>query len=149
MELAHLVASWSKDPSTKVGAVIVGAFREIRSVGYNGFPRGVEDAFNEFNDDTIQVNKRHERPEKYFWTEHAERNAIYNAVNTNIPIATATMYLTWFPCADCTRAIIQSGLSGIVCGKKPDDSNPAFTESFRVSLIMLLEAGINIRYVEY
>ena len=69
MDLARLVAGWSKDTSTKVGCVIIGPDKEIRSTGYNGFPRGV--------DDTIPAG--HERPAKYDFTEHAERNAIYNA----------------------------------------------------------------------
>ena len=69
MELAKLVATWSKDTSTKTGAVIVGPDKEIRATGYNGFVRGVDD----------DVFERFERPTKYDFFEHAERNAVYNA----------------------------------------------------------------------
>ena len=76
LSMAKLIATWSRDRSTKVGAVIVGPNREVRSVGYNGFPRGVNDA----------IESRYERPGKYDWTEHAERNAIYNAARYGGPL---------------------------------------------------------------
>ena len=69
MSVASLVATWSKDRSRKCGAVIVDSRNVLVSLGWNGFPRGVADS----------PDYRHERPEKYLWTEHAERNAIYNA----------------------------------------------------------------------
>lgn len=134
LQVAALVASWSKDRSTKVGAVIVGPSRDIRSVGYNGFPRGIDD----------EVEVRHTRPIKYKWTEHAERNAIYNAAASNIPINGCTIYLTWYPCADCARAIIQSGIDTVVCAKAPDNSNPVFIEDFKVTAEMFDEAGITV-----
>jgi dCMP deaminase len=93
LELAAHIGSWSKDQSAKTGCVIVGPDRLIRSVGYNGFVRGVDD----------EVDSRHERPAKYSWTEHAERNAIYNAARIGISLAGATCYVNWFPCADCAR----------------------------------------------
>ena len=68
-EMANLVAKKSKDKSTQIGAVIVGPDNEIRSTGYNSFPTGL-------NDD---LEIRQQRPEKYYWIEHAERNALYNA----------------------------------------------------------------------
>ena len=72
MDLAFMVASWSKDPSTKTGAVVVGPDREIRATGYNGLVRGVDD----------NKPERLERPTKYDFFEHAERNAVYNACLT-------------------------------------------------------------------
>jgi len=66
MNLARHISEWSKDRSTKVGVVIVGPENEVRALGYNGFPRGIDD----------DAPDRHERPEKYLWVEHAERNAI-------------------------------------------------------------------------
>ncbi len=69
LELAKMFGTWSKDRSAGTGCVIVGSDRLLRVTGYNGFVRGIDD----------EVSKRHERPEKYLWTEHAERNAIYNA----------------------------------------------------------------------
>ena len=69
-DIVNVVKEKSKDRSTKVGAIIVGPDQGVRSTGFNGFPRGVND----------NVDARHERPAKYLYTEHAERNAIYNAV---------------------------------------------------------------------
>ena len=89
MRLAEEIADWSKDRSSKVGCVIVGPSNEIRSTGFNGFPRGVAD----------DISERLTRPEKYLWTEHAERNAIYNAARAGISLEGCTMYLPWFPCA--------------------------------------------------
>ena len=86
MGLANKVRTRSKD-TTKIGAVIVGPDREIRSTGYNGFPRGV-------NDD---VPERHERPFKYFYTPHAELNAILNAARVGTPTKDCTMYVTTRP----------------------------------------------------
>lgn len=99
-ELAKTVATKSKDPHTHIGAVIVGMDKEIVSTGYNSFPRGM-------NDD---VQERYERPEKYFWMEHAERNAIYNAARIGVSTKGCTLFLDhWFPCVECARAIINSG----------------------------------------
>lgn len=137
IELAKLVASWSKDRSTKVGAVIVGPEKTILSVGYNGFPRKVDD----------NIEERHQRPIKYFWTEHAERNAIYNCARNGVKIEGATMYLHWFPCVDCARAIIQSGISTLVC-IQPDFSQEKWGEEFKISLEMLEEAKVVIKYFE-
>lgn len=102
--MAEYVSTKSKDKSTKVGAVIVGPNNEVLSVGWNGFPRGV-------NDD---VEERHERPAKYEWTEHGERNAIYNAARHGIRLDGTTLYTTHDPCADCARAIVQSGIRHVV-----------------------------------
>ena len=133
--LARHVASWSKDQSTKVGCVIVGPTKDVRTLGYNGFPRNV-------NDD---IKERHERPAKYFWTEHAERNAIYNAASTGVPLSECTAYTTLFPCADCARAMIQSGIKTVVT-YTPDwnDSKWQFGEVRD----MLEEAGMKIICLE-
>jgi dCMP deaminase len=104
MSMTFMAAMRSKDTSSKVGAVIVGANREIRSTGYNSFVRGIND----------HVPERYERPEKYCWFEHAERNAIYNAARVGIPLDGCTIYVLGFPCADCARAIIQSGIRTVI-----------------------------------
>jgi dCMP deaminase len=135
MRLAKHVSEWSKDRSTKVGCVIVGPDREVRSVGYNGFPRGVDD----------DVDQRHMRPQKYAWTEHAERNAIYNAARIGIPLAGCTMYLPWFPCVDCARAIVQAGLSEIVA-IEPDLSHAQWGEQFTQALGLLKESHVTLRW---
>ena len=134
MQMAKLVATKSKDRSTKVGCVIVGPNHEIRTTGYNGFCRGVDD----------DVDLRHEKPEKYFWAEHAERNAIYNAARNGIPLEGCTAYVTLLPCADCTRGLIQSGVKRIfVCILS--DATRKWQESFEYSHVMALEAGVEIK----
>jgi dCMP deaminase len=85
-----------------VGSVIVGSGNEIRGTGYNGLPRKV----------SAHHEARHSREngEKYLWFEHAERNAIYNMARTGVSTLGCRIYVDNFPCADCARAIIQSGL---------------------------------------
>lgn len=96
---------FSKDRSTKVAAVVLGRHAlEHRTSGYNGMPRGC-------NDD---APARHERPEKYFWFEHAERNAIYNAARVGIPLEGSILLVTLTPCMDCARAIVGSGIEGVI-----------------------------------
>ena len=90
---------------------------------------------------------RHERPAKYFWTEHAERNAIYTAARNGIPLAGCRMYLPWFPCVDCARAIVQAGVAELV-SLAPDFSDPQWGEGFRVSVDLLEEAGVEVRFID-
>lgn len=136
MGLAGYVATRSKDRSTKVGCVIVGPDNEIRSTGFNGFPRGVDDA----------CEARHARPAKYLWTEHAERNAIYNAARMGTALKGCRIYLPWFPCMDCARAIVQSGIGELIC-VAPDVTNLKWGEDFRNSAVLLEEAGVGVRHV--
>ncbi|MDA4844493.1 deoxycytidylate deaminase [Hoeflea poritis] len=135
MELADHIASWTEDRDFSVGAVIVGDDLEIRSTGYNGLPRGVK-----ANDDA-----RFDRAsgEKFFWFEHAERNAIYNAARMGTPLDGCTIYVNRFPCADCARAIIQSGITTVICPPKPAHDG-ALDHSFDVSEILLAEAGVTL-----
>jgi len=135
MDLAKLVASWSKDRSTKVGAVIVDYRNVIIAVGWNGFPRYV-------NDD---VEERHERPLKYKWFEHAERNAIYNAAAKGISTHLCTMYIPWYPCADCARAILQAGISEIVV-VEPDWDDERWGDDFKIVKEMFSEVSLEVRY---
>ena len=140
MEVAELVKTWSKDPSTKVGAVVVGPDREIRSTGYNGLVRGVDD----------NKPERLERPTKYDCFEHAERNAVYNACLIGASLKGCVIYVTSMPCPDCARAIIQSGIKMVVTHKVTiDENSPANT--WRDKLIyseeMFKEAGIDCLYL--
>jgi dCMP deaminase len=135
MDLARYVSEWSKDRSTKVGVVIVGPENEVRALGYNGFPRGIDD----------DAPDRHVRPEKYMWVEHAERNAIYHAARIGIPLSGCTMYLPWFPCMDCARAIVQSGIRVLVA-LRPDLSDTRWGEDFKRALTLFEEAGVTIRW---
>jgi len=136
MDVADLVASWSKDRSRKTGAVIVDDRQVVIAVGWNGFPRGIDD----------NVEQRHERPAKYQWTEHAERNAIFNAAAKGISTRGTTMYLTWYPCADCARSVIQAGISYLV-SVEPDWNDPKWGQDFVMVKDMLSEAGVNVRFV--
>lgn len=136
MDMAKLVASWSKDRSRHAGAVIVDVRNVLVSIGWNGFPRGIDD----------NVEARHERPLKYAWTEHAERNALYNAAANGHPTKGCTMYLQWFPCADCARAIIQSGIVELVC-VQPDWDDPTWGADFLITKEMLSESGVKVRFI--
>jgi dCMP deaminase len=138
--LANNVKLKSKDSKTQIGAIIVGNDNEIVSTGYNSFPRGI--------DDTNEL--RQERPEKYFWFEHAERNAIYNAARIGVSTKGTTMYLShWFPCADCARGIINAGITTIYCDKiDTEDKSTSYLESFKRSKEMLLEADVKICFYD-
>ncbi len=138
MDLCNHISEWTEDRDFKVGAVIVGPDLVVRSTGYNGFPRGVRD----------DVEDRYDRAsgEKFFWFEHGERNAIYNAARTGVSVSGCTLYVNRFPCADCARAIIQSGISTVCCPPKPAQDG-ALDHSFDVSEIMLSESGLSIRVI--
>jgi dCMP deaminase len=133
-DMAEFVSKRSTDTSTKVGAVIVGPDKEVRSTGYNGLPRGTKDS-----------EERLSRPAKYLWTEHAERNAIYNAARVGTSTKGCSLYVQLHPCVDCARAIIQSGIIEVHC-PPIDETNPRWNESMNVSKEMMLEAGINLVY---
>ena len=136
MEMVNLVAKRSKDPNTQIGAVIVGPNNEVRSTGYNSFPRGIRD----------DVPERLVRPEKYVWIEHAERNAIYNAARVGTPLEGCTIFQQVLPCMDCARAIIQSGICRVVISKEKQAvyaSAPRWAEDFRRVVKMFAETGTN------
>jgi len=134
--MCDMIASWSEDTSRKVGCVIVGPMNEIRATGYNGLPRGV--------DSEPQDRHEHLNGEKYLWFEHAERNAIYNAASTGTPIYGCSLYVNSFPCADCARGLIQSGITELrTFGFDATDSK--YGRHFDVSSQMLQEAGVALK----
>jgi dCMP deaminase len=137
MELARHVGQWSKDRTTRIGSVIAGPNNEIRATGYNGFPRGVDDS----------IGERFERPGKYLWTEHAERNAIYNAARIGVPLEGCRIYIPWFPCIDCARAIVQCGLVEVVA-IEPDWSDTHWGEHFRIAREMFRESSLSVTFME-
>jgi len=141
LNLADHVSAWSKDRSTKVGCIVVGEANQILTQGYNGFPRGVND----------NLPERHERPLKYRWTEHAERNAIYNAARTGTSLIGSTLYVPWFPCTDCARGIVQSGIAAVVTVNPWSyrrDFMDRWAEDFNISYSILFEANVTVRYVD-
>ena len=137
ISLCQLISTWSKDRSRQVGAVIVDDRNNVISLGWNGFPRDVFD----------DIDSRHERPIKYLFTEHAERNAIYNAAAKGTSLLGCKIYLQWYPCADCARAIIQCGISEVIC-VKPDWDDPTYGNDFKVTRDMFLEAKVYTRFLE-
>ena len=137
LELAEHIARWSKDPSTKVGCVVVGEDREIRSTGFNGFPRGIEDNDGRLND----------RDKKYPLICHAEENAIMHAARIGVSLKGSTAFVTWPPCSRCARSLIQAGIREVVYSTK-NKPPQRWEEDFKISTDMLREAGINIRPID-
>ena len=138
LNIAEQVKLKSKDESTQIGAVIVGEDKEVLSTGYNSFPRGLDDSLQE----------RQERPEKYFWMEHAERNAIYNAARIGVSLKNSTIYLTsGLPCMDCARGIVNSGVKIVYCKQVCTTKNKdKWEESQQKSLELLGECGVDVIY---
>ncbi|MDP6869927.1 MAG: dCMP deaminase family protein [Candidatus Poseidoniaceae archaeon] len=136
LELAQQISSWSKDPSTKVGCVVVGEDREIRSTGFNGFPRGISDDNERLTD----------RELKYPLICHAEENAIMHAARIGLSLKDCTAYVTWPPCTRCTRSLIQAGIIEVVyplgC-----ETPERWKADFQMSTQMMNEAGLKIRLV--
>lgn len=131
LDAAKREALQSPDTSRKTGCVIVVRNGEI--YGHNSFPSGVQ-----------ITPERLERPHKYVFTEHAERNAIYWAARKGVPLYDSIMYLPWFPCADCARAIVQSGIRELV-SYEPEWDEPRY--SFRDARTILEEGGVSMRFV--
>ncbi len=131
--LAKLIGSWSKDPSTQVGAVIVDDKNRIVSVGYNGFPRGIKD-----------LEKRLcNRAEKYDIIVHAEVNAIAFA---NKSVEGCTLYIDPFePCSRCAGIIIQHGIKRVVSYKNKSDR---WEKDFSISRKLFTEAGLIVDYYD-
>lgn len=130
IDVANMVATWSKDPGTKVGAVLVSE-RRIIATGYNGFPHGIEDLESRYND----------RETKLALTVHAEVNAILNAAKNGAKTENTTLYVTFPPCVSCTTAVIQAGVTRVV---RPDLSTAPerWVDSFAKGGRLMIEAGI-------
>ena len=134
IDLALHISGWSKDPSTKVGCVVVGEDREIRSTGFNGFPRGIEDSMERLED----------RELKYPLICHAEENAIMHAARIGISLKDCTAYVTWPPCTRCARSLIQAGVSEIIYPKGIDIPD-RWIQDFDLSLKMFKEAAVKTK----
>ena len=187
VDLTLTVASKSKDPSRQVGCIIVGPDKEIRSTGFNGFPRGVrettnfehevvdtdkdirtqdilykcscgkliEHKYNDINDPFAAhfgrqsgvLSRRWDRPIKYQFVEHAERNAIYNAARVGTPTLGCSAFVSLAPCVGCARALVQAGIVEVY--------GPAFDHTqddnyhFDIAVKILHEGGINYVEVDY
>jgi dCMP deaminase len=139
LAICRAVAARSKDPNTQLGCVIAGPAHEIRSTGYNSLPRGIRD----------DVPERLERPTKYLWMEHAERNAIYNAARCGTPLEGCTLYVEIMPCMDCGRALVQAGIREVVISSErmKEYSSEYYNEHFRMVEVLFEEAGIRVQRV--
>jgi dCMP deaminase len=136
LALAVHISGWSKDPSTKVGCVVVGGDREIRSTGFNGFPRGIEDSSERLEN----------RELKYPLICHAEENAIMHAARVGVSVKGCSVFVTWPPCTRCARSMIQAGVKEVVY---PADSDvpERWQSDFITSIAMMEEAGLLVRQV--
>ena len=139
MGVAALSGRRSKDPSTQVGACIVSQDNKILSMGYNGFPKGC-------SDDEFPWGKEHELDDpynaKYFYSTHSELNAILNYRGGSLE--GSKLYVTLFPCNECTKAVIQSGISEIVYLADKYHDTPACEASRR----MLKMTHVKVRAYE-
>ena len=136
MSLAHLSAVRSKDPSTQVGAVIVDSNNKVVGLGYNGFPRGCDDKEFPWEREGEFLDT------KYAYVVHAELNAILNA---NKLIENCRLYVSLFPCNECSKAIIQSGIKEIIY----ESDKYKDLDQFKASKKMLEAAGVKLRQLDY
>jgi dCMP deaminase len=134
MTMVYLAAMRSKDLDTHVGAVIVDEKNRVVSLGYNSFVRGIND----------YVIERYERPEKYYWMEHAERNAIYNAKRD---LEGCIMYTNGVPCMDCARGIVQVGIKEVIIDEAWGSFDvEKWDEHAKRTKEMFKEAGVKLTF---
>jgi len=129
LELADLIATWSKDPGASIGAVIVDNNNRVVSLGFNGFPQKVRDDAGILQD----------RERKLKRTIHAEENALLFAQRS---VEGFTMYINAHPCARCTAKLIQAGITRVVCGELDEDFQKRWAEEFEEASSMLAEARV-------
>jgi len=136
LRTAKEISTWSKDPSTQVGAIIVNDDRRILATGYNGFPRGIDDS----------VERLEDRENKYKFIVHAEMNAIYNATYNGISLNSSTLYVWGLPvCSECAKGVIQVGIKKIVMPLK--DYPERWLTSFKQSATLFIEAGVKFDFI--
>lgn len=131
--LAEHVAGWSKDPTTEVGAVLVGCDPRWIALGYNGFPPAVRDLPERLAD----------REAKHRLTQHAERNVLDNA---GFDARGSTLYVTFFPCSECCKSLSSKGVSRVVC-PRPSQLEPWASDA-AWSRLILEESRIAVDYAE-
>lgn len=140
MKLAEEISTWSKDPSTKIGAVVIGDKGQVLSQGFNGFPRGVRDHEERLND----------RPTKYKYVVHGEMNAIYNATYNGVSLDQSTIFVYGLPiCSECAKGIIQVGIKEVV-SMLPDvlDTSYKWMDSSLLACDMFSEAGVKMSFLD-
>lgn len=138
LKLAYEVAQWSKDPSSKIGAVTVGSKGQVLSQGFNGFPRGLKDDFT----------RLHDRETKYKFVVHAEMNAIYNATYNGTSLDGATLYVYGLPiCSECAKGVIQVGIKRVVMPNQNVDGK--WLDSWMTSMNFFDEAGVDFEFIDF
>lgn len=140
MSMARIISKRSKDPNTQVGAIIVSQNDRILSVGYNGFPNNCSD-----DDFPWARHAEKESDTKYPYVVHAELNAILNFRGDNKALEGSTLYVTLFPCHECTKVIIQSGISRIVYLEDKYEDTEDHYEACR----MLKAANVSLLEYDY
>lgn len=139
MQMARLVSTWSKDPSSKIGSVAVGKFGQILSTGYNGFPRSIEDLPERLED----------RDTKLSLVVHAELNTVFNAGLVGVSLLGSTVYVYGLPtCSDCAKGLIQAGVVRVVVDAGRIKVSDRWAESWSRSLKMFEEARVRITELE-
>ena len=132
--LAKEIAKWSKDPSKQIGAVAIGDKGQVLAQGYNGFPRGIEDTEDRYNN----------REEKYKYVVHAEMNCIYNATYNGVSLEGATIYISGLPvCSECAKGLIQVGIKRVVYHTGLDIVPNKWKESNDQTIELFSEADIS------
>ena len=131
------IAEQSPDDNKRVGCVLVNTNNEI-----------VSEACNDLVDGLECRESRCTRPHKYKWIEHAERNAIYKACREGKSLMNATAYINWWPCVECCRALIQSGIIKVVVPQRPDFNHPHWGDDFRLTFQMFDESGMEYVFLE-
>jgi dCMP deaminase len=134
LRIAHEVQSWSKDPSTKCGCVLVRE-RRIISTGYNGLPSSLSDKLDRYTDRDFKLSV----------IIHAEKNALFNAAKNGATTEGSTLYVTWPPCSQCASAVTQAGVSTVVC-PDPNSGPERWVENFTLANDLLYEAGVKVLY---
>ncbi len=129
------LSNLSDDTEKGVAAIIV-KNDNIISYGVNKLPKGC-----------LKLEERCEAPLKYDWLEHAEKDAIFKAAKDGVKLKNSKMYVNYFPCCDCARAIISSGIKKIYA-PKPDFTNQKWGESWKISLTMFSESDVNVVFID-
>lgn len=132
IRIANEVATWSKDPGTKVGAVLV-LNRRIIATGYNGFPQNIEDTIDRYSN----------RELKLAYTVHAEVNSILNAAKNGSQTKDSTLYVTFSPCVNCAASVVQAGVNTVVC-PCTSTAPERWRKSFQMGQSLLKEAGVKV-----
>tara|TARA_B100000963_G_scaffold343978_1_gene346365 strand:- start:15653 stop:16123 length:471 start_codon:yes stop_codon:yes gene_type:complete len=138
IRLAREISTWSKDPSTQIGAVAIGKKGQVLAQGYNGFPRGIEDKEDRLNN----------RKEKYKYVVHAEMNCIYNATYNGVSLNGSTIYIYGLPvCSECAKGLIQVGVKRVVSTPVTDATPEQWAVSTKLTKALFKEAGVKYEYI--